>query len=349
MLSSKSVVTPQTQSDDDIATRTSIDTSVTNDELSASHEIAAKIAETAKDTASSVFGDNPGQLPDDAIKSDEKTSNIESQNQHIMASMDAQLSEESSLTQKEQASVIHEAGADSDVKITEPEKPQQTIPKASNKNKKDEEIAAAAVENQEQSIGKPQEVQGFDTKPEEQFREDKGAVEANPKPEMLQQDSEAALKGITSEQVPEKIENQKVEDVVEVTPKPKAEKKGRKSKKQWSTQAAQSQKENKRQKVESNSEEKLEDHEWYLCNVTANEDYIPCLDNEKAVKQLRTTRHYEHRERHCPQDPPTCLVPLPKGYRTPIEWPNSRDKVIFFIQRCIKYISEYTLKLIYTP
>ncbi|XP_047164331.1 probable methyltransferase PMT27 [Vigna umbellata] len=332
MLSSKSVVPPQTHSDEDIATRTSIDTSATNDELSASHGMAEKIAETRKDSSSSVFGDNPGQLPDDAIKSDEKHSNMESQNQHIMASMDAQLSEESSLTQKEQASVIHEAGADSDVKITEPEKAQQTVTTASNNIKKDEEISAAAVEQEVQSIGKQQDVQGFDTKPaeedinKEQLREDKGAVEANPKADVLQQDPEAALKGTSSEQVSEKIENQKV-DVVEVTQKPKAEKKGRKSKKQWSTQAAQSQKENKRQQVESNSEEKLEDHEWYLCNVTANEDYIPCLDNEKAVKQLRTTRHYEHRERHCPKDPPTCLVQLPKGYRTPIEWPNSRDKI----------------------
>lgn len=321
MLSSKSVVPPQTQSDEDIATRTSIDTSTTNDELSASHGMAEKIAETRKDSSSSVFGDNPGQLPEDAIKSDEKHSNMESQNQHIMASMDAQLSEESSLTQKEQASVIHEAGADSDVKITEPEKAQQTV-------------TTAAVEHEEPSIGKQQDVQGFDTKPaeeeinKEQFLEDKGGVEANPKADVLQQDPEAALKGTNSEEVSEKIEKPKV-DEVEVTQKPKAEKKGRKSKKQWSTQAAQSQKENKRQQVESNSEEKLEDHEWYLCNVTANEDYIPCLDNEKAVKQLRTTRHYEHRERHCPEDPPTCLVPLPKGYRTPIEWPNSRDKVTF--------------------
>ncbi|KAK7367349.1 hypothetical protein VNO80_09360 [Phaseolus coccineus] len=337
MLTSKSV----TQSDEDIATRMSIDTSATtNDELSTSHEIAskiaAKIAGNRKDGSSSVFGDNPGHLPDDAIKSDEKNPDDESQKQHIIASMDAQLSEESSLTQKEQASVMHEAGADSDVKMAEPEKVQQTITKASNKNKRDKEITAAAVENQERSSGKQQDVQRFDTrgsKPEEddenkeQLQEDKGVVEANPKSDMLQQDSEAALKETSSKEVSEKIENQKLEDVGEVRQKPKGEKKGGKSKKQWSTQAAQSQKENKRQKVESNSEEKLEDHTWYLCNVTANEDYIPCLDNEKALKQLRTTRHYEHRERHCPDDPPTCLVPLPKGYKTPIEWPSSRDKI----------------------
>lgn len=66
---------------------------------------------------------------------------------------------------------------------------------------------------------------------------------------------------------------------------------------------------------------------WKLCNSSASTDYIPCLDNEKAIKKLRTTKHYEHRERHCPEEPPTCLVPLPEGYKRPIEWPKSRDKV----------------------
>ncbi|KAK3136252.1 hypothetical protein QOZ80_5BG0430420 [Eleusine coracana subsp. coracana] len=66
---------------------------------------------------------------------------------------------------------------------------------------------------------------------------------------------------------------------------------------------------------------------WKLCNTTAGADYIPCLDNDAAIKKLKTTKHYEHRERHCPSTPPTCLVPLPDGYRTPIPWPSSRDKI----------------------
>lgn len=69
---------------------------------------------------------------------------------------------------------------------------------------------------------------------------------------------------------------------------------------------------------------------WKLCNSTAGPDYIPCLDNLQAIKNLRSTKHYEHRERHCPQIPPTCLVPLPEGYKHPIEWPKSRDKIWYF-------------------
>ncbi|KAK3166163.1 hypothetical protein QOZ80_1AG0042250 [Eleusine coracana subsp. coracana] len=68
-------------------------------------------------------------------------------------------------------------------------------------------------------------------------------------------------------------------------------------------------------------------HSWKLCSSSAGTDYIPCLDNEKAIKKLHSTKHYEHRERHCPEEPPTCLVPLPEGYKRPIEWPQSRDKV----------------------
>ncbi|XP_010521110.1 PREDICTED: probable methyltransferase PMT26 [Tarenaya hassleriana] len=69
------------------------------------------------------------------------------------------------------------------------------------------------------------------------------------------------------------------------------------------------------------------DYKLTLCNTTAGPDYIPCLDNLQAIKSLSSTKHYEHRERHCPDNPPTCLVPLPEGYRRPIEWPKSREKI----------------------
>ncbi|CAN6374510.1 unnamed protein product [Urochloa humidicola] len=66
---------------------------------------------------------------------------------------------------------------------------------------------------------------------------------------------------------------------------------------------------------------------WKLCNTSAGADYIPCLDNEAAIRKLKTDKHYEHRERHCPTSPPTCLVPSPPAYRDPIRWPHSRDRI----------------------
>ncbi|KAG8078360.1 hypothetical protein GUJ93_ZPchr0007g3626 [Zizania palustris] len=70
---------------------------------------------------------------------------------------------------------------------------------------------------------------------------------------------------------------------------------------------------------------------WEVCEVgmgVVAADYIPCLDNVKAIKALKSIRHMEHRERHCPTAPrPRCLVPLPAGYRSPLPWPRSRDMI----------------------
>ncbi|XVF17972.1 hypothetical protein REPUB_Repub10bG0171300 [Reevesia pubescens] len=99
------------------------------------------------------------------------------------------------------------------------------------------------------------------------------------------------------------------------------------SKKSWKTQKTESENEKERRQEESNDEASIYGYKWQLCNVTAGPDYIPCLDNEKALKKLHSTKHFEHRERHCPEEGPTCLVPLPEGYQRPISWPQSRDKI----------------------
>ncbi|CAI0395796.1 unnamed protein product [Linum tenue] len=95
----------------------------------------------------------------------------------------------------------------------------------------------------------------------------------------------------------------------------------------WSTQAAESQKEKSSQ---SPSDVKQDGQAWKVCNTTAGPDYIPCLDNWKAIRKLSSTKHYEHRERHCPDEAPTCLVPVPEGYKQSIKWPKSRDKIWYY-------------------
>eukprot|EP00850_Spirogloea_muscicola_P008196 SM000043S15824 [mRNA] locus=s43:286144:291803:- [translate_table: standard] len=72
----------------------------------------------------------------------------------------------------------------------------------------------------------------------------------------------------------------------------------------------------------------LESHAYPLCSATMT-DYIPCLDNEKAIKALPSRHHYEHRERHCPspEESVRCFVPLPKDYKIKIDWPESRDTI----------------------
>lgn len=95
----------------------------------------------------------------------------------------------------------------------------------------------------------------------------------------------------------------------------------------WSTQAAESEKQKVSEKSSLSKDQK--GYKWKLCNVTAGPDYIPCLDDIQTIRKLPSTSHYEHRERHCPVEAPTCLVPLPEGYRTPVKWPKSREKIWF--------------------
>ncbi|KAL5733168.1 hypothetical protein ACOSP7_032509 [Xanthoceras sorbifolium] len=61
-------------------------------------------------------------------------------------------------------------------------------------------------------------------------------------------------------------------------------------------------------------------------------EYIPCLDNVEAIKRLKSTEKGERFERHCPENGTglNCLVPAPKGYKTPIPWPRSRDEVWYY-------------------
>ncbi|KAJ0097458.1 hypothetical protein Patl1_28993 [Pistacia atlantica] len=94
------------------------------------------------------------------------------------------------------------------------------------------------------------------------------------------------------------------------------------SKKSSSAQAIQSETQKERRIEEPHS-----NHTWQLCNETAGPDFIPCLDNQKAISKLPSTMHYEHRERHCPEKGPSCLVPIPEGYKRSIEWPKSRNKI----------------------
>ncbi|MFQ6643996.1 hypothetical protein Gotur_018287 [Gossypium turneri] len=70
------------------------------------------------------------------------------------------------------------------------------------------------------------------------------------------------------------------------------------------------------------------DIKWENCQLgPLAVDYIPCLDNWKAIKELKSRRRMEHRERHCPKPSPRCLAPLPIGYKVPVHWPKSRDMI----------------------
>lgn len=58
-------------------------------------------------------------------------------------------------------------------------------------------------------------------------------------------------------------------------------------------------------------------------------DRMPCEDPKRSSQLSREMNYY--RERHCPppEETPLCLIPPPKGYKIPIQWPESLNKVSF--------------------
>ena len=67
------------------------------------------------------------------------------------------------------------------------------------------------------------------------------------------------------------------------------------------------------------------EYSWKMCSTRSKHSYIPCIDIEVASKRVQS---YRHHERSCPKNAVMCLVPLPHdGYETPVNWPESREKV----------------------
>ncbi|KAI4321592.1 hypothetical protein MLD38_034957 [Melastoma candidum] len=68
-------------------------------------------------------------------------------------------------------------------------------------------------------------------------------------------------------------------------------------------------------------------YSWKMCTTRSKHNYIPCIDNEGGAGRLQI---YRHSERSCPRTTPMCLVPLPHGgYETPVQWPDSKSKVVY--------------------
>ncbi|KAL6581104.1 hypothetical protein OROMI_007027 [Orobanche minor] len=90
---------------------------------------------------------------------------------------------------------------------------------------------------------------------------------------------------------------------------------------------------NESEGLESNGNEdklRVRVNKFLFCPESMRE-FIPCLDNDEAIKKLISTEKGERFERHCPEEGKglDCLIPPPEGYRTPIPWPRSRDEVWF--------------------
>ncbi|XP_073526216.1 LOW QUALITY PROTEIN: uncharacterized protein [Phyllobates terribilis] len=231
------------------------------------------------------FEDNPGDLPDDALRKDGGK-----QDKADEVDRDIQVSEESSFTQN-QYHKINQESVDHSGKRTDKGK-------TGNDDQHDKTYLI---------VSKPSSTMAYLKQNQQVTFSDETKKDQSGK-----QQSEYSTK---------KNDNQQAQE---------PEKESKDSKKSWSTQANESSKEKQKQ---PNKQQDMDDDTygitWKLCNATSGPDYIPCLDNTAAIKKLKSTKHFEHRERHCPDDPPTCLVSLPEHYKKPISWPESRTKIWF--------------------
>lgn len=67
-------------------------------------------------------------------------------------------------------------------------------------------------------------------------------------------------------------------------------------------------------------------------------DFTPCHDPKRNLQFPRV--NLEYRERHCP-DPKEilmCLIPPPAGYKSPPQWPQSRD-VAWYVNVPYKHLT----------
>ncbi|XP_042484761.1 probable methyltransferase PMT24 [Macadamia integrifolia] len=283
------------------------------------------------------FEDNPGDLPEEATKGDSDSDTSQ---------------DESNLDVKENTNQSDQT-TENNVKDNQKEKPAESEKENAESEKTskteteiDRDVKTEGGDGESNSEGGETKTEGGEMKTEgqeeskESLEEKKtDSTENENKPETTESSGETKQEDKVEDKVEEKAENKSDDQAKnhasnEVFPDGAQSEILKETTTQngaFSTQAVESKNEKEAQQSSLPKDQKEQGgYSWKLCNVTAGPDYIPCLDNWEAIKHLHSTKHYEHRERHCPKDAPTCLVPLPQGYKCPIEWPTSREKIWYY-------------------
>ncbi|WVZ21209.1 hypothetical protein V8G54_008531 [Vigna mungo] len=301
----------------------------TKNEVREQTDIKEEAANEVGNSNTRQFEDNQGDLPEDATKGDINVSSED--NSNLSEKQDEKLEENPVERSSEDIKT-----EDKSSEVTTTEKDSKTDDEGSNTENESNSDSAENNEDSDETSTKDSE----SNESENKFESDDNKKSDTDESEKQQSDNSDET---TDSRIEEKVEesdnkesdensslkntndNTKQQSSNEVFPS------GAQSELQdesttetgsWSTQAAESKNEK-----ESQESSKPTGYNWKLCNVSAGPDFIPCLDNWKAIRSLRSTKHYEHRERHCPEEPPTCVVPVPDGYKRPIEWPRSREKI----------------------
>lgn len=264
-----------------------------------------KVERTVVGNESKQYEDSSGNLPEDAVKDDEEIAEKDKDEGSVDKSLESERSEE--ITDS--------------VKETEEDK----------KSEDDESLIDVDTKNvakDETNDGDKSETEDLVDHIQVDDEKDK-KLETEDTSDESKQDNKDEQNNDEQNHVSEEISNKEVpEELLPAGSQSDLLSENTTQEGTWSTQVAESNNERESQKSSLPKDISLED--WKLCNVTAGPDYIPCLDNVKVIRKLTSTKHYEHRERHCPDEATTCLVALPTGYKRSVKWPNSRDKIWYY-------------------
>jgi hypothetical protein len=253
---------------------------------------------------SSQFEDNSGDLSDDSVKG---TGNQENTNSEESNTNDVETNTGDDSSSSDEKSTSEDTNSNSDSSGSEKADSNESEKADSNESEKTDSNSGSNESEKTDSNSDSNESEKTDSNENENSNS-----EAN--------DSEKKEEKV--EKTEESSSDNKTEDLSAAT-QSEILKETNAQNGAFSTQAAESASEKESQKPSKNNQ----DYKWKTCNVTAGPDYIPCLDNLEAIRHLHGRSHYEHRERHCPAESPTCLVPLPEGYKTSIKWPKSREQI----------------------
>ncbi|KAK3038580.1 hypothetical protein RJ639_028031 [Escallonia herrerae] len=328
MMTSSSVVPVQNVDKPSQESKNEVQTTVndSHDSSAGDEDNTSGETNTGTENTTKQFEDNPGDLPEDATKGEANVSVVQeekSSNSQENTNLPEQTTENVSLEEKPEGKYekqnAEEEKNSGDASRTDRENGEGQKDEESKAVGKDSEAGETRIYDESNSGGQGDSEEGLEGNKSDL---NKGEKKSNDNTSETKDDDKG------EGQLEENVEQKQDKESPEVFPsgaqsellKETATQNG-----SFSTQAEESKDEKDAHK--SSEPNQQIGYSWKLCNVTAGSDYIPCLDNWQAIKSLRTTKHYEHRERHCPEEPPTCLVALPEGYQRSIEWPTSRDKI----------------------
>ncbi|XP_061360536.1 probable methyltransferase PMT26 [Gastrolobium bilobum] len=268
------------------------------------------------------FEDNPGDLPEDATKGD---SNVTSEDNSILPDKQEEKLEENPVEKSSEDSKTEDADKKTEDEGSKTENTESDSETTENNNDTDETSSKESDESEKKSKSDDNNKSESDES-ENKSDNSNETIDSRIKEKVEQSDNKESDESSSEKNTDDNAKEQSSNEVYPSGAQSELQNEITTENGSWETQAAES----KNEKESQESSKQPAGYNWKLCNVTAGPDFIPCLDNWKAIRSLRSTKHYEHRERHCPEEPPTCLVSLPEGYKRSVEWPRSREKIWYY-------------------